>query len=131
LRGLDTNVLVRYLTQDDSSQAKKANALVESATARREKLHLDVVVLCELVWVLRGAYSFDKASVVGALEGILAAAQFSVGDRDLVRQALAAYREGRGDFADYVLGTRNRAAGCTTTVSFDRALKRSDLFQVI
>jgi predicted nucleic-acid-binding protein len=131
MKGLDTNVLVRYLTQDEPSQARKATALVEAATALREKLHLDAVVLCELVWVLRGAYGFDKARVVEALEKILGAAQFSVRDRDLVRQALAAYREGGADFADYVLGTRNIAAGCTTTVTFDRARKRSELFQVV
>lgn len=131
MRGIDTNVLVRYLTQDDAGQARKANALVESATARREKLHLDGVVLCELVWVLRGAYGFDRATILGALEGILAVGQFSIADRDLVRRALAAYRDGRGDFADYLLGARNVAAGCTTTVTFDAALKRSELFQVI
>jgi predicted nucleic-acid-binding protein len=126
--GLDTNVLVRYLTQDDPSQAKKANAFLAHAEARREKLHLDVVVLCEIVWVLRGAYDLSKDSVCGALDKILDAAIFSVDDRDLVRDALQAYRAGRGDFSDHLLGARNRRAGCQVTVTFDRALKDSDLF---
>jgi predicted nucleic-acid-binding protein len=129
--GFDTNVLVRYLTQDDLAQARKANAVVDGAVGSGERLHLDVVVLCELVWVLRGAYEFGKQTVIEALAKILDAAQFSVEDRDLLRDALEAYRGGQGDFADYVLGLRNRKAGCGSTVTFDRALKRNELFSML
>ena len=131
MTGLDTNVLVRYLAQDDPAQARKANSLIDGAVGKGEPLHLDVVVLCELVWVLRGAYRFGKQTVGDALERILDAAQFSVEDRDLVREALEAYRAGQGDFADYVLGLRNRQAGCSATATFDRALKKSELFTVL
>jgi predicted nucleic-acid-binding protein len=129
MKGLDTNVLVRYLTQDDAAQARAASAFIEDARANREKLHLDDVVLCELVWVLRGAYGLDKPALVNVLEQLLAAGQFSLADRDLITDALAAFRAGAGDFADYVLGYRNRKLGCTVTATFDRPLKRSDLFQ--
>jgi predicted nucleic-acid-binding protein len=131
MTGLDTNVLVRYLAQDDPAQARKANSLIDGAVGKGEPLHLDVVVLCELVWVLRGAYRFGKQTVVDALERILDAAQFSVEDRDLVRESLGAYRVGQGDFADYVLGLRNRKGGCRATATFDLALKKSELFTVL
>jgi len=131
MTGLDTNVLVRYLTQDDLAQARKANALIDGAVGKGEGLHLDVIVLCELVWVLRGAYDFAKETVGEAVEKILDAAQFSVDDRDLLREALEAYRAGQGDFAEYVLGLRNRKAGCSATVTLDRALKKNGLFSVL
>ena len=131
MTGLDTNVLVRYLTQDEPSQAKRANRLVADAEVGREKLHIDVVVLCELVWVLRGAYGFEKSTVCAVLDKILDAALFSMDDRDIVREAAAAYRTGKGDLADYLLGSRNRTAGCRATVTFDRALKGSDLFVLL
>jgi len=131
MTGLDTNVLVRYLAQDDPAQARKANSLIDGAVGKGEPVHLDVVVLCELVWVLRGAYRFGKQTVGDALERILDAAQFSVEDRDLVREALEAYRAGQGDFADYVLGLRNRQAGCSATATFDRALNRNPLFAIL
>ncbi len=118
MTGLDTNVLVRYLTQDDLAQARKANSLIDAAVGKGETLHLDVVVLCELVWVLRGAYGFGKQTVTDAVGKILDAAQFSVEDRDLLREALDAYRAGQGDFADHVLGLRNGKAGCSSTVTF-------------
>jgi len=62
--GLDTNVLVRYLTEDDPPQAKRANALISGAVTRREQCVIGPVVLCELVWVLRDAYGTSKADVV-------------------------------------------------------------------
>jgi predicted nucleic-acid-binding protein len=131
MNGLDTNVLVRYLTQDDASQSRKANAVFERAMAGGERLHVDAVVLCELVWVLRTAYGHDRATVASTLEKLLDAAQLSIDGRDLVREAARRYAAGSGDFADHVLGLRNRAAGCDTTLTFDRAHKGSDLFTVL
>jgi predicted nucleic-acid-binding protein len=131
MNGLDTNVLVRYLTQDEPNQARKANALIDGAVGQGERLHIDVVVLCEVVWVLRGAYEFRKESVADAVSRILEAAQFSVEDRDLLRLALDAYTSGQGDFADYVLGQCNRRAGCDATATFDRALRKSELFKLL
>jgi predicted nucleic-acid-binding protein len=131
MRGLDTNVLVRYLTQDDAPQARKANALIDGAAAREERLHVEALVLCELVWVLRGAYRLNRPTIVKALEVVLDAGQFVIDDRDLLREALENYRMKRGDFADYVLGLRSREAGCNRTATFDRTLKDSELFTVL
>lgn len=131
MRGLDTNVLVRFLTQDDPAQAKKANDLIETAAARGERLHLDVIVLCELVWVLQSAYGFDKPTVVDVLDKILSAAQFSVSDRNSLRRALTVYRRESGDFSDYAIGLRNQHAGCSDTVTFDRTLGPSPLFALL
>jgi predicted nucleic-acid-binding protein len=131
IRGLDTNVLVRYLAQDDPVQARKANAVIEGTLAGGGNCYLSTVVLCEIAWVLRGAYGFDKKTIVRALDRILETAGFRIEDRDLVRQALEEFRRGRGDFADYLLGVRNRDAGCAETVTFDRSLEGSALFTVI
>jgi predicted nucleic-acid-binding protein len=131
VKGLDTNVLIRYLTQDHPGQAARANALIAAAAAKREKLYLDVVVLCETVWVLRGAYGLDKSTVAETMQKILGTAHFSVEDRDLVAEAVSAYQAGTGDFADHLLGARNRRAGCDTTLTFDRALRRSGLFLLL
>jgi predicted nucleic-acid-binding protein len=131
LTGLDTNVLVRYLTQDDPRQSRRANALVGEAVAGGERLSVSVVVLCELVWVLRGAYSLGRPTIAAALERMLATAQLEIDEKDLVREALEEYRTGGGDFADYVIGTRGREAGCKSTATFDRRLKGSRLFRVL
>ena len=69
-----------------------------------EPLHIDDIVLCELVWVLRGGYRREKAVIVTALQKIASTALFTFNDRDVLRQAVADYRGGSGDFADYPAG---------------------------
>lgn len=131
MTGLDTNVLVRYLTQDDPRQSRRASALVAEAVAGGERLFVSAVTLCELVWVLHGAYAFDRRTIAMALERILATAQLEIDQKDVVREALEDYRAGGGDFADYVIGRRGREAGCDRTATFDRRLKASALFRVL
>jgi len=76
--GLDTNVLVRYLTQDDRVQYEKTAAFIEAATDRGEQLLVNTVVLCELEWVLESAYNYSREEIAHAIEQILATAQFEV-----------------------------------------------------
>lgn len=129
--GLDTNVLVRYLVQDDPAQTRRANALINGALDRGDRCAIGIIVLCELVWVLRDAYGQDRATIGATLEQILEAVEFVVEASDLARQALADYRQAPGDFADYVIGRRNRSTGCDETATFDRALRSSALFRVL
>ena len=129
--GLDTNVLVRYLTQDDVAQARKADALIAEAAASRDRCVIGPVVLCELVWVLRDAYETPKDELVTTLERILATQQFEILEKDRVREALEAYRMGRADFADCVIGVTNQAAGCSETATFDRRLRGARGFRVL
>jgi predicted nucleic-acid-binding protein len=131
LKGLDTNVLVRYLTQDDPAQARLANELIDDAAARKERLGIGALVLGELVWVLRSAYGLRKADVVAAMERVLDVSQFTIEDKDLVRLALDDYRKGRGDFSDYLIGRRHLKLGCETTATFDGKLRGEDLFAVL
>jgi predicted nucleic-acid-binding protein len=131
MRGLDTNVLVRYLTQDDPVQARKANAHIAEAVDRGEQCLVSVIVLCELVWVLREAYRLDQDTIATTLEKVLDTAQLIVEQADLARRALDDYRRGRGDFADYLIGWRNRQVGCAHTATFDQMLRRSSLFRVL
>ena len=112
MNGLDTNVLVRYVTADDPEQAEAARAVIEGAERRGERLFVSGIVLCELVWVLRGgAYGYGKEAIAGALSGLLDSPVFEVQQRNLVRRALASYRDGHADFADYLLGLVHQDAG--------------------
>lgn len=129
--GLDTNVLVRYLTQDDPAQSRRANRFIADAVDRGEALCLSTIVLCETVWVLRWAYHFGKPDILRTLTRVIDTAQFSIDDAEACREALAEYAEGPADFSDYLIGARNRRVGCSATATFDRKLCRSDLFRVL
>ena len=131
MKGLDTNVLARYLAEDDPVQARRAAAWIQTAVARGERCYVSAVVLCELAWVLRGAYRIRKADLLLTLDRLLATSQFVIGDKDVVRAAVEAYRAGQADFADYVIGLSHREAGCDRTATFDRRLRGTAGFQVL
>jgi len=128
VRGLDTNLLVRFLVRDDEIQFRRVADLVAAHEASGEALHLDAIVLCELAWVLRAGYARDRGEIASALEALLDASPFAVEERDLVREAVERFRAGRGDFSDYLIGLRNRHAGCRDTATFDRKLRPADGF---
>ncbi len=86
--GLDTNVLVRYITRDDPEQYRAAKAFLESKCTQEEPGYVNVVVLCELVWVLTGAYEADRKDVVRILNQLLRTRQLHIANRDAVRAAL-------------------------------------------
>lgn len=131
MKGLDTNILVRYLVQDDRKQAERASAYIRKVTAGGESCFINLVVLCELVWVLESAYAHNKNEIADVLEKILITKQFEIEAKDLVRQAVHDYRRGRGELADYLIGQINQAQGCDVTASFDRALKNASSFIVL
>lgn len=127
--GLDTNVLVRYLTQDDPAQAALVNALMERLVADGERAYVGRIVLCELAWVLAGPYRCDRKTVVTALESIVSTVQFEIDGRDAVLRALGEFRRGAADFADYLIGRTHQESGCGITVTFDRKLEGCDAFE--
>ena len=94
MTGLDTNVLVRYLTQDHPAQSATAAREIEQAARSGAKLVISPIVLCELVWVLESAYDYGRSEVAGALDRILRTAQFEVLEKDLLWPALEEYRRG-------------------------------------
>jgi len=127
--GVDTNVIIRYLTQDDPQQANRVDTVIAAALDDGSRLHVDDIVLCEVAWVLRAAYRLSKPTIADALEKLLSTAIFSFEDRELLRSALADYAEGAGDFSDYLIGRRNARAGCEDTVTFDRSLRDQPSFR--
>lgn len=129
--GLDTNVLVRYLVQDEPIQAVKAARFVQQSLKSGETFFLNHIVLCELAWVLESAYGFPKNVLVDVLEKLLLTQQFAVEDRDVVWTALEHYRHGTADFSDYLIGEKNRRSGCSRTETFDRDLKAAALFDLL
>lgn len=131
MRGLDTNVLVRYITRDDPVRFASASELIEQSEAMGQRLYVNTVVLSELAWVLSGSrYRFPRSLIAETFEKLLAIPLFEIEDRDEVLVAVAEYRSGRGDFADYLIGRKNLAAGCHDTVTFDTHLGEGQAFEV-
>lgn len=121
--GLDTNVLVRYIMQDDAVQAAKATALVETLDADRPGF-VAVVSIVELYWVLTSCYGLTGSQVMQALEILLRTKEIVVDQAEQVLRALRACAGGKADFADCLIERTAAAAGCTRTVTFDTKAAR-------
>ncbi|MFO1216957.1 MAG: type II toxin-antitoxin system VapC family toxin [Burkholderiaceae bacterium] len=124
MTGLDTNVLVRYVMQDDPRQSPRATRLIESLSAE-EPGFVPVVTLMELVWVLSGSYGLARAQVATVLETVLRSKELVVDRADLVTQALVRFGSGGADFADALIERIAAAAGCSATVTFDAGAARA------
>ena len=124
MTGLDTNVLVRYVMQDDPRQSLRATRLIESLSAE-DPGFVPVVVLVELVWVLSGSYDLDRTQVATVLATLLRSKELVVDRAELVTQALKRYSTEGADFADALIERLSAAAGCATTVTFDAGAVKS------
>ncbi len=129
--GLDTNVLVRYIVQDDPEQAEAAERLIEEACTRQSPGYVGVPVLVELVWVLTAAYRHDRPMVASVIRQLLRTAELLVEDRETAWSALREFESGGADFADCLIGHRNRARGCDRTYTFDRGAARGHHFALV
>ena len=117
--GLDTNVLVRFLMQDDPEQSAAANRLISGLT-EAEPGFMCREVIVELVWVLERAYKVPRADVASALTGLLEAQELIMEAEDRVAVAADRYRKGGPGFADQMIALAGGAAGCNVTATFDR-----------
>jgi predicted nucleic-acid-binding protein len=129
--GLDTNVVVRYLAQDDARQSAAATRLFERVLAPDNPGFVSSVVLCELAWVLAECYGADRARIRQAIEGLLSARQIAVEAPDVVRHALRAWEQGGADFADALIGATAARHGAGKTVTFDRAAAKLTGFELL
>ena len=116
--GFDTNVLVRYLTHDDPTQAAAAMRVMNSLSFDSPGF-LSLIVIAELVWVLAISYRYQKKEIEQVLENLLRTRELVIERADLVSQALRMFRGGRADFADCLIERSGRAAGCKHTLTFD------------
>ena len=122
--GLDTNVLVRYIMQDEAKQSAKATKLVESLSAQTPGF-ITLVSVVELVWVLSSSYGLSREQVAQALEVILRARQLVVDQAEHVVRALRVFSAGKADFADCLIGRIAASAGCAQTMTFDTAAAKT------
>lgn len=128
--GIDTNVLVRWLIDDPGApeQSDQARELIEALEAG---LLVAIPVIAETVWLARRSFGLKKAQILQILEALLDAKGLIIAERPAVEKALALYRESRVDFVDCLIATLNAAAGCETTMTFDRLAAKTQHFTLL
>jgi len=122
--GLDANILVRYLTQDDPAQSKQATEVIERRLTETNPGFISVVAMVELVWVLDRAYRLSSREIARAVERILQTDVFVVENEQQVFTAMIVLKSGYGSFADALVAALGAKAGCSATLTLDRKALR-------
>jgi len=116
--GLDTNVIVRYIAQDDIKQSRKASELVESLSEETPGF-ISLVAMVELVWVMQGCYKASKDETIAVLDRLLRVNALHVENAAVVTKAIRLYANSNADFADCLIERSGSHAACSHTVTFD------------
>ena len=129
--GLDTNVVLRYLLQDDPKQTPLANRIFEHVLNERRPGFINLVTVLEIVWVLRSLRKQTPTEIATHLEHLLAADSLEVQNEQQVFEAAFAVKRGIGEFEDALIGALNAWAGCPHTLTFNKRALRMPYFQLI
>lgn len=129
--GLDTNVILRYLLQDDPKQALQANQIIDRQLTEQNPGFIDLATVLEIVWILRSLLKQTPLQIASHIENLLAAESLEVQNDQQVFEAVFALKRGTGEFEDALIGSLNAWAGCSHTVTFDRKAARMPHFQLV
>jgi predicted nucleic-acid-binding protein len=130
--GLDTNILLRYLTQDDPKQSPRATEIIEGRLTDQEQGFVSIASILEIVWVLKSLFKRSRQEIANDIEMLLAADTLEVQNEQEVYYAVVSLRNGIGTFEDALIGALGAWRGCSATLTFDEAAaKRLHGFQLV
>jgi predicted nucleic-acid-binding protein len=129
--GLDTNVIVRYVAQDDPRQAAAATRLMEKTLSAEEPGFVSLVTMCEVAWVLAECYGADRSRIRAVLQGLLETRQILVESAELAWRALRTWQGSSADFSDALIGEVATAAGASKVLTFDKAAAKLPSFALL
>ena len=118
--GLDTNVVIRYLVQDDKKQSAAATRFIEKSLTTDVPGYINHITLCEIVWVLQRCYDVTEQQLRDIIEGLLTTKQLIAENVEVAWKALRVYDANSADFCDALIGQANIHSGCEHTVTFDK-----------
>ena len=122
---LDTNILVRYITQDIPEQAGTAESLLDQLTPSRPGFVSREVAL-EIVWVLERSYKFSRTQIVEVLTTMIGAENLVVEFDEDIARATIIYEQSGTDFSDLAILMASKRVGCEMLFTFDRRFARMD-----
>lgn len=129
--GLDTNVLVRHIMQDDPVQSPKATRIIERKLTEELPGFISLATILEMAWVLESVFGLSNREISLAIERMLQTKTFVIQNEREVHTAMMIFERGQGSFDDALIAALGRWAGCASTLTFDRKASRLPDFELI
>jgi len=117
--GVDTNILMRYLLQDDEAQSPQAKAVMDGFTDA-EPGFISLVTLVEMVWLLRRTFKRPQEEIVLTVQALLASPSICIQEDNAVNTAIEITQRENCDLPDALVAVLGAQAGCSFTLTFDR-----------
>jgi predicted nucleic-acid-binding protein len=127
--GIDSNILLRYLLDDDPVWSARATRFVEEELTVEEPGYVNLVTLAEIIWTLRSSPRFDREKLATVIDGLLSFDKLVVAEADAVSRAVQKFRDGGAGLADFLIAELNAAAGASPTVTIDRKASQNAAFK--
>ena len=127
--GLDTNILIRFLTRDDKAKSLRAAEIITEECTEQNPGYITSIVLTETVWTLSSYYKYSIEDIVKAIEALLRAREINFEYPDATQYAYHIYANGLADFSDALIGAIGKLNGCTYTLTFDKKASRLTEFK--
>ena len=131
MKALDTNILIRFLVQDDVNQANKVIQLFTQAEQNKESLFVPLLVVLEVIWVLQSAYGVSRPDIVLAISNLLQMQVFEFENQSTLREFVISANKYPYDLSDILISHSALSASCETTLTFDKKASRFKLFTKI
>lgn len=128
MKALDTNILIRFLVEDDKKQADKAKKLLTNAEQKKEPLFVPILVVPEIIWVLQSAYEVNRQDIVEAIGNLLQMPALKFEHQNTLRDFIGSADKSNYDLSDILFSQSALTLGFETTLTFDKKASRFELF---
>jgi predicted nucleic-acid-binding protein len=131
VKALDTNLIVRFLVNDDKQQGAKVRRLFERAEESSERLFIAIPTVLETLWVLSVVYAFERSEILDALDLLTQMPVLEFEQYPSIRQLIRVGRESKADLPDLLIGLSGKYCGCDATLTFEKRLPKTGLFELL
>ena len=131
MKGIDTNILVRFLVGDDELQAKKVYNIFKKAELNKNELFVPLLVVLELIWVLESVYDITRDKIIDSISELLLLPVLNFEHRSALQQFTQTAHENSYDLSDLIIAHSAKEQGCKTVITFDRKASKYNLFELV
>jgi predicted nucleic-acid-binding protein len=131
MKGVDTNILIRFLIGDDERQTKKVYKIFKKAESEKNELFVSLLVVLELIWVLEAVYEIPRDEIVASLSDLLLMPILKFEQQSTLQQFIRSTQQNRYDLSDLLIAHAAKTNGCETVLTFDRKASKYDLFELV
>jgi len=131
MKGIDTNILVRFLVGDDELQAKKVYNLFKKAESDKNQLFVPLLVVLELVWVLESAYRIKRQDIIGSINDLSLMPVLKFEHQTVIQKFIRSASDSNYDLSDLIIAHSAKQQGCVSTLTFDKKASKYDFFELV